>query len=358
AEASECMVREELFTVFRQLDADGDGKISWVELKTALNFVGEDVGDDELREIVKQLDSDGDGCIDLEEFIRLINTEERGAEEAEKELVAAFRIFEGREGGGSTTPMGLHRMMCRLSLADVDNCLTLDHCTFIISQVDQDGDGVVNLKEFKRVMMAAVQRCSFVIGINKREIIPEGLLVVKIYDSKGDEWTTFHTINALSSAPTGEGVFSVGSFYWVSVTSELKNQLIIMRTGVAALNVENRTWSIISTPQRPLNPKYEPYCHDCISDWNLTGYDGNVVLVYTRYLRLWKLDENNNSWVEAKPFPEIPCNHFNTNTQVESPSYCVCTIMAWRIKEGHKTNKLPGSSWTFLPAIGHLLEKI
>ncbi|KAH9293360.1 hypothetical protein KI387_041434, partial [Taxus chinensis] len=58
------------------------------------------------------------------------------------------------------------------------------------------------------------RRCSFVIGINKREIIPGGLLVVKIYDSKGDEWTTFHTINALSSAPTGEGVFSVGSFYW------------------------------------------------------------------------------------------------------------------------------------------------
>ncbi|KAH9289442.1 hypothetical protein KI387_033559, partial [Taxus chinensis] len=144
AEASECMVRQEIFTIFRHLNADGDGKISWVELKTTMNFVGEDVGDDELREIVKQLDSNG--CIDLEEFIRLINTEERGAEESEKELVAAFRMFEGREGGGGITPVGLHRMMCRLGLADVDNCLTLDHCTFIISQVDQDGDGVVNLK--------------------------------------------------------------------------------------------------------------------------------------------------------------------------------------------------------------------
>ncbi|KAH9293988.1 hypothetical protein KI387_040806, partial [Taxus chinensis] len=156
AEASECMVREDLFAIFRHLDAIGDRKISWVELKTALNSVGEDAGDDELREIVKQLDSDGDGCIDLEEFIRLINTEERGAEEAEKELAAAFRMFEGREGGGGITPVGLHRMMCRLGLVDVDNYLTLDHCTFIISQVDQDGDGVVNFEEFKRVMMAAV----------------------------------------------------------------------------------------------------------------------------------------------------------------------------------------------------------
>ncbi|KAH9310060.1 hypothetical protein KI387_037971, partial [Taxus chinensis] len=149
-------IGENVGDIPRHLDADGDGKISWVELKTTLNFMGEDVGDNELREIVKQLDSDGDGCIDLEEFIRLINTEERGAEEAEKELVAAFRMFEGREGGGGITLVGLHRMMCRLGLADVDNCLTLDHCTFIISQVDQDGDGVVNLEEFKSVMMATI----------------------------------------------------------------------------------------------------------------------------------------------------------------------------------------------------------
>ncbi|KAH9326490.1 hypothetical protein KI387_006668, partial [Taxus chinensis] len=61
-------------------------------------------------------------------------------------------------------------------------------------------------------------RYTLVLGINKWEEIPGGVLVVKIYDSEGDEWTTFHTINALSSAPTGEGVFSGGSFYWVSVT--------------------------------------------------------------------------------------------------------------------------------------------
>ncbi|KAH9326488.1 hypothetical protein KI387_006666, partial [Taxus chinensis] len=151
------------------------------------------------------------------------------------------------------------------------------------------------------------RRCTLVLGINKWEEIPGGVLVVKIYDSEGDEWTTFRTINALSSAPTGEGVFSGGSFYWLSVTSEVKNRLIMGRTGVAALNVENRTWSIISTPQRPLDSRSEPYCHDCISDWNLTGHEGNVVLVYNIYLRLWRLDENNNSWAEARPFPESPC---------------------------------------------------
>ncbi|KAH9302928.1 hypothetical protein KI387_014511, partial [Taxus chinensis] len=136
------------------VDADGDGKISWVELKTALNSVGEDAGDDELREILTQLDSDGDGFIDVDEFIRLINSEERGAEEAEKEMAAAFRMFEGREGGGGITPVGLHRIMCRLGVGD--NSLTVEHCNFIISQVDLDGDGVVNFHEFKRMMTAAV----------------------------------------------------------------------------------------------------------------------------------------------------------------------------------------------------------
>ncbi|XP_057832017.1 probable calcium-binding protein CML18 [Cryptomeria japonica] len=142
-------LERELRAVFRYFDADGDGKISWQELQRALNSVGEEVGENELRETIKELDSDGDGCIDVHEFIRL-NTQERGSEGEEKELAAAFRMFEGREGGG-ITPVGLQRMMCRLGVGD--DALTLDHCSFIISQIDMDGDGVLSFHEFKHMMM-------------------------------------------------------------------------------------------------------------------------------------------------------------------------------------------------------------
>ncbi|XP_057832008.2 calmodulin-like protein 2 [Cryptomeria japonica] len=143
-------IEGELCEVFKYLDADGDGKISWVDLHSSLKCVVEEVCENELQEIIKQLDSDGDGYIDVDEFIRL-NCEERGEEEAEKELAAAFRMFEGTSTG--ITPAGLQRMMCRLG---VETSVTLDHCTFIISQVDLDGDGVVSFSEFKHMMTRAV----------------------------------------------------------------------------------------------------------------------------------------------------------------------------------------------------------
>ncbi|XP_057832020.1 calmodulin-like protein 2 [Cryptomeria japonica] len=143
-------IEGELCEVFKYLDADGDGKISWVELQSALSCVGEEVGENELQEIIKQVDSDGNGCIDVDGFIRL-NCEERGEEETEKELAAAFRMFEGSSKG--ITPVGLQRMMCRLG---VENCASLEQCAFIISQVDLDGDGVVSFNEFKQMMTGVV----------------------------------------------------------------------------------------------------------------------------------------------------------------------------------------------------------
>ncbi|XP_057832009.2 calmodulin-like protein 2 [Cryptomeria japonica] len=149
-EARERMV-EEVCEVFRYLDADGDGKITWVDLQSALNSVGEEVGENELREMIKQLGSEVDGCMDVDGFVRL-HCEERGEEDAEKELAAAFRMFQGTNSTG-ITPAGLQRMMCRLG---VEKSVTLDHCAFIISQVDLDGDGVVSFSEFKHMMTCVV----------------------------------------------------------------------------------------------------------------------------------------------------------------------------------------------------------
>ncbi|KAH9307985.1 hypothetical protein KI387_035896, partial [Taxus chinensis] len=62
-----------------------------------------------------------------------------------------------------------------------------------------------------------------------------------------------------------------------------------------------RRWDVIKQPIRPDAPDSEFLCF-----WKLTGYDGNVVLAYSKELRLWKLNEygeDTYSWSELPPFP-------------------------------------------------------
>eukprot|EP01018_Ginkgo_biloba_P034716 Gb_22573 [translate_table: standard] len=135
----------ELTEVFRYFDADGDGKISAVELKAVLGSLGEELCDKELRDMIQEVDSDGDGCIDLQDFIRL-NTRILIDSDAESELREAFRLFD-IDQRGCITAKGLHQMMSRLGEDS-----SLDDCHLMIKQVDFDGDGVVNFREFKHMM--------------------------------------------------------------------------------------------------------------------------------------------------------------------------------------------------------------
>lgn len=66
---------------------------------------------------------------------------------------------------------------------------------------------------------------------------------------------------------------------------------------VVSFNLVDKAWALIRLTERP--GAYEPqYNHD----WNLTGYDGKVVLVDSKDLTLWRLiemnEENAYAWSE------------------------------------------------------------
>lgn len=137
----------ELTEVFNHFDADGDGKISSVELRAVMRSLGEDLTDKELKAMIVEVDSDGDGFISLTDFVRL-NTEILDGLDAESELMEAFRMFDvGSEG--CITPKGLHEILTRLGEKS-----SLDDCHLMIKRVDFDGDGVVSFPEFKQMMTA------------------------------------------------------------------------------------------------------------------------------------------------------------------------------------------------------------
>uniref|UniRef100_A0A0C9RRL2 TSA: Wollemia nobilis Ref_Wollemi_Transcript_18904_1269 transcribed RNA sequence n=1 Tax=Wollemia nobilis TaxID=56998 RepID=A0A0C9RRL2_9CONI len=142
-----CDEVSELTEVFRHFDADGDGKISAVELRAVLSSLGEDLGEAEVTAMIKEVDSDGDGFINLTDFIRL-NTGMLDGFDAESELKEAFRLFDvDREG--CITPKGLHAILTRLGEES-----SLDDCHMMIKRFDSDGDGVVDFGEFKQMMTA------------------------------------------------------------------------------------------------------------------------------------------------------------------------------------------------------------
>ncbi|KAK1289026.1 putative calcium-binding protein CML25 [Acorus calamus] len=62
---------EELETMLKKFDSNGDGKICTSELADVLSELGHPASDIEIREMMAEADSDGNGFIDLGEFMEL-----------------------------------------------------------------------------------------------------------------------------------------------------------------------------------------------------------------------------------------------------------------------------------------------
>lgn len=90
--------REELATVFKSFDKNGDGKLDMAEVKQGyLAHYGKLISDEEVEQMFNSVDSDQSGFIDYTEFIvAAINTEEL---ESNEFLQAAFKMFDKDDSG-------------------------------------------------------------------------------------------------------------------------------------------------------------------------------------------------------------------------------------------------------------------
>jgi len=131
---------------FLSLDSNGDGLLTLSELKEGLSQAGLTELPQDLKEIMEGIDADGSGVIDYTEF--LAATIEKRQYVQEDVCWTAFRVFD-MNGDGKITPNEL-RMV--LNNGDTNSVVDMNATAAVLKEVDRNGDGAIDFKEFMGMM--------------------------------------------------------------------------------------------------------------------------------------------------------------------------------------------------------------
>ncbi|CAM9312413.1 unnamed protein product, partial [Phaeothamnion confervicola] len=124
-------------------DKDGNGEIDEQELGIVMRSLGYSPTQQQLKDMMKTVDINGDGVIGFEEFVVSVCEVET---DFEKEIREAFKFFD-KDGNGEITPTELASIMRGLGANLSDNEIHM-----LLKEADSNGDGVINLDEFLRIM--------------------------------------------------------------------------------------------------------------------------------------------------------------------------------------------------------------
>ncbi|KAL7184983.1 hypothetical protein ACSBR2_027011 [Camellia fascicularis] len=128
--------------MFKMIDTDNSGQITFEELKAGLKRVGANLKESEIYDLMQAADVDNSGTIDYGEFIAA--TLHLNKVEREDHLFMAFSYFD-KDGSGYITPDELQQACEEFGIEDV----TLED---MIREVDQDNDGRIDYNEFVAMM--------------------------------------------------------------------------------------------------------------------------------------------------------------------------------------------------------------
>ncbi|XP_060196602.1 calcium-dependent protein kinase 26-like [Lycium barbarum] len=128
--------------MFKMIDTDNSGQITFNELKIGLKKFGANLNESEIHDLMKAADIDNSGTIDYGEFVAAM----LHANKIEKEdyLFAAFSYFD-KDGSGYITSDELQKACEEFGIEDV-------HLEEMIQEADQDNDGRIDYNEFVAMM--------------------------------------------------------------------------------------------------------------------------------------------------------------------------------------------------------------
>ncbi|GFZ09261.1 calmodulin-domain protein kinase cdpk isoform 2 [Actinidia rufa] len=132
----------ELKEMFKTIDADNSGQITFEELKAGLKRYGANLNESEIYDLMQATDLDNSGTIDYGEFIAV--TLHLNKIEREDHLFAAFSYFD-KDGSGYITQDELQQACEEFGLVDI-------RLEEMIQEVDQNNDGRIDYNEFVAMM--------------------------------------------------------------------------------------------------------------------------------------------------------------------------------------------------------------
>ncbi|XP_074578347.1 calcium-dependent protein kinase 10-like [Curcuma longa] len=128
--------------MFKMIDTDNSGQITFEELKVGLERVGANLTESEIVALMQSADVDNSGTIDYDEFIAA--TLHLNKIEKEDHLFAAFQYFD-KDSSGYITADELQQACEEFGIEDV-------RLEEMIREVDQDNDGRIDYNEFVAMM--------------------------------------------------------------------------------------------------------------------------------------------------------------------------------------------------------------
>ncbi|KAG0581913.1 hypothetical protein M758_3G020100 [Ceratodon purpureus] len=128
--------------MFKMIDTDHSGAITFEELKSGLERVGSNLVESEIRQLMDAADVDQNGTIDYGEF--LAATLHLNKIEREENLFAAFSWLD-KDQSGYLTIDELQQACSRYNMGETS-------IEDLIREVDQDNDGRIDYNEFVTMM--------------------------------------------------------------------------------------------------------------------------------------------------------------------------------------------------------------
>lgn len=126
-----------------EMDVNKDGKLSVEEIRSGYASLGLSVSVDSIMALC---DTDSSGFIDYSEF--LIATLNWKSVLSTSTIEAAFSAFD-KDHSGSIDSQDLKEVLRSTEYSSLDETI----CSDLLREADVDGDGEIDLKEFKRMLL-------------------------------------------------------------------------------------------------------------------------------------------------------------------------------------------------------------
>ena len=145
--ASQIISHDELMSLkkdFQTIDSNGDGKITKDELmEQYLKLMDEDEAIRTVDSIIREVDSNENGDIDYTEFLKACMNQKKNL--SKENLEKAFSVFD-QDGSGEITLSEI------IGLLGEKNEVNMSVWEGFIKEVDSNGDGKIDFKEFIRTI--------------------------------------------------------------------------------------------------------------------------------------------------------------------------------------------------------------